>query len=84
MPTILETTPGDSGHLRHDLPGDQLDLAPLITHRPEMHPLAARTGITRQQLRALARRADANPATKIRRVPPDQRTHDAGQDTVGI
>ena len=75
---------GGSGHLRHDLPGDQLDLALLITHRPEMHPLAARTGIPRQQLRALSRRADADPATKLRRVPSDQRTHDAGQDTVGI
>jgi len=71
--------PADSaGDSRQDLARDQLNLAPLITQRPELDPLAARAGIARQQLRALERRADADPAAKLRGIPPDQRSNDPG------
>ena len=71
-------------HSRQDLARDQLNLAPLIAQRPEIDLLAARAGITRQQLRALARRADADPAVKLCRIPPDQRGDDLGQGAFGI
>lgn len=78
------TADDSAGGSRQNLARDQLNLAPLITQRPEVDPLAARAGITRQQLRALARRADADPATKLRRIPPDQRGNDPGQGAFGI
>jgi hypothetical protein len=41
--------------LRHDLARDQLYLAWLVTHWPEVDSLAPREGITGQQLGALGR-----------------------------
>jgi hypothetical protein len=70
--------------LRHDLARDQLYLASLVTHRPEVHSLAPRAGIPGQQLGALARRADADPAAELRGVSPDQRSDDPGQNPVGL
>ena len=71
---------GSAGDPRHHLARDQLHLAPFVTHRPEMDPLAAGPGIGGQQFRALVRRADADPPAKLRRVPPEQRANDLGQD----
>src|SRR5215470_20234298 len=62
---------GLAGDPRHDLARDQLNLAALVTHRPEMDPLAAGLGVAGQQLRALVRRANTDPPAKLRRVPPD-------------
>lgn len=68
----------------HDLGCDQLNLAALVTHWPEVDSLAACAGIAGQQLRALVHRADADPAAKLRRVPFDQRTYNLGQDPFRI
>ncbi len=59
-------------------------LARLVTHWPEVDSLAPRAGITGQQLGALARRADADPAAELGRVSPDQRSDDLGQNPVGL
>ena len=69
---------------RQHLRRDQIELAPLVTGRPEVHPLAARASIAGQQFRTLPGRADTDPPAKLRRVPPDQGTYDLGQDTFGI
>ena len=68
----------------HDLGGDQLDLAALVAYWPEVDALAACSGVSGQQLRAFVRRADADPAAKLRRVLFDQRTDNPGQDPFGI
>src|ERR1700729_4628550 len=70
--------------LRHDLAREQLYLAPLVTYRPEVDSLAPRPGISGQQLGALARRADADPAAQLRRVSPDQRSDDLRQNPVSL
>ena len=75
---------GLAADLWHDLAGDQLNLAALVTYRPEVDSLAACAGIAGQQLRALVRWADADPAAELRRVLFDQRTDNIGQDTFGI
>ena len=81
-------TTGTASHsardLRHDLARDQLYLAWLVTHWPEVDSLAPRAGITGQQLGALGRRADADPAAELGRVSPDQWSDDPGQDPVGL
>src|SRR5262245_26693464 len=59
---------GLAADLWHDLAGDQLNLAALVTDRPEVDSLAACARIAGQQLRALLHRADADPAAKVRRV----------------
>ena len=46
-------TDGLTADPRHDLARDQLDLAALVTYRPEVDSPAARAGIAGQQLRAL-------------------------------
>lgn len=81
-------TTGPASHsardLRHDLARDQLYLARLVTHWPEVDSLAPRAGITGQQLGALGRRADADPAAELGWVSPDQRSDDLGQNPVGL
>jgi hypothetical protein len=71
---------GLAADLWHDLAGDQLNLAALVTYWPEVDSLAACARIARQQLRALVHRADADPAAKLRRVFFDQGTDNLGQD----
>ena len=71
-------------HARNYLTRHELDLAPLVAQRPDVHALAARLGVAGQQRGTVFRGADADLRAELVRVAPQKRREDLAEHAIDL